>query len=107
MLYYIYRINKRKVTGMSVNYPETLEQQAQAFATKQAGWPISPETGCAYVGHVIAAIETVSTNNPTSEMLAALWLHDCVDVGDVTLGEVVALFGAEVGCCVEILNEVC
>lgn len=86
-----------------------LEYKALAFATNAHGsvLQVRKYTKEPYIVHPIAVASIVrSVRDHTPEMLAAAYLHDVVEDTPVTIEEVFAEFGVEVGELVSWLTDV-
>ena len=59
-----------------------------------------------YIVHPAEVASIVKTVPHTKAMLAAAWLHDVVEDTPVTLAQIYAEFGAEIGDLVEMLTDV-
>ncbi|WP_192457770.1 HD domain-containing protein [Musicola keenii] len=85
-----------------------LIERARTFATEAhaACGQIRKYTGEPYIIHPASVVTLLMQIDPTPEMIAAAWLHDTVEDTDVTLAQVTALFGEQVGRYVEMLTDV-
>jgi (p)ppGpp synthase/HD superfamily hydrolase len=87
---------------------DDLERRALEFATAAHGAIDQRRkyTGEPYIVHPVAVAELVRSVPHTSEMVAAAYLHDVVEDTPVTIEEIRAAFGPEVGELVDWLTDV-
>lgn len=77
----------------------SLEERARIFATAAhaAVGQKRKYTGADYLEHPCAVVGIVASVPHTEEMLAAAWLHDCVEDTKVPIELIKAMFGSKVG----------
>ena len=82
--------------------------EAMAFARQVHRDQVRKYTGNPYADHlaeVAGIVATVAPPADAEEMIAAGWLHDCVEDQDVTITDIELRFGCVVACWVETLSD--
>lgn len=74
-----------------------LLDRAVVFATKAHAGQLRKGTQIPYILHPLEAAAIVGSMTTDEEVIAAAALHDVVEDTDITVGEVVRLFGVRVG----------
>ena len=76
---------------------ETLPQKAQAFARTRHAGQAGKRPGEPYMQHVEAVVELLlDQQEPSASVLAAAYLHDCLEKTDTTVLELIREFGEDV-----------
>ena len=83
-------------TDKHISAGTALGEGARAYATRKHGGQKGKRPGEAYIDHVEAVVQLLEQHGEEPDVLAAGYLHDCLEKTDTDVAELIREFGEEV-----------